>query len=99
VDSPVVVAPLHRHFTPAHLDDVARTMLSLGPPRIHAYLDAVTGAWFAREGTHRLRAAIALGFAPIMVPVRWWRSASALARARCAAIEYGYAFPRVEVAS
>lgn len=52
----------------------------------------------AMEGTHRLRAAWILGLAPVLVRVAWWRSAAALERARFAAIEYGYSFPRVEVA-
>lgn len=94
-----VVAPLHRYYSPPHLMEVVRAMRTLGPPRLRAFLDEHTGAWLAAEGTHRLRAARLLGVAPVLVPIRWWRTRAALARARFAAIEYGHAFPRVEVAS
>lgn len=92
-----VVAPLHRHFSPKHLIEVIGEMLHLGAPVLRAYLDAPTGAWLAREGTHRLRAAFLLGWAPVLVPIPWWRTQAALERARFAAIEYGYAFPQVLV--
>lgn len=71
----------------------------LGPPRIRAHRDTASGVWLAAEGTHRLRAARLLGLAPVLIPVPWWRSPRSLERARFAAIEYGHAFPRVEVAS
>lgn len=93
-----VVTPLHAHYSPAHLADVTDRMRDLGPPRIRAYLDLDTGAWFALEGTHRLRAAFSLGLAPVMVPVRWSRGRVALERARFAAVERGHVFARVEVA-
>lgn len=93
----VIVTPLHEHFSPSHLIDVVATMRRLGPPRIRAYFDPQSGAWFAQEGTHRLRAAMLLGVAPVMVPVRWPRSRAALERARYAAVQRGHAFNRVLV--
>lgn len=53
--------------------------------------------WHAREGTHRLRAALALGLAPVLVPVQWRRTAAALARARIAAVRHAHTFERVVV--
>lgn len=94
----IVVAPLHRHFTPRHLDHVAAEMRQLGAPRIRGHFDEPSGCWLASEGTHRLRVAFALGIAPIMVGIGWWRSLAALGRARSAAIEYGYLFPFVRCA-
>lgn len=70
----MIITPLHRHFSPSHLADVVAAMRIMGPPRIRAYYDATSGAWFALEGTHRLRAALQLGMSPVMVPVRWPRS-------------------------
>lgn len=92
-----IVAPLHRYFSSTHLDDVIGTMAQLGAPRIRAYFDTESAAWLAYEGTHRLRAAFALGLAPILIPIAWWRTRAALVRARFAAIDYGYAFSRVQV--
>ena len=92
----MIVVPPHAHFSPAHLAHVIAEMVRRGPPRIRAYLDE-TGAWFTREGTHRLRAAMALELAPILVPVPWWREASALRQARFAAVLRGHAFPIVTV--
>lgn len=94
----IVVTPLHEHFSPPHLEHVVSEMRRLGAPRIRAYLDVETGAWLAQEGTHRLRAALRLGIAPVMVHVRWPRSREALERARFAAIERGHVFDRIEVA-
>ena len=91
----IVVAPLHRYYRPAHLEHVISQMRVLGAPRIRAYCDGET--WFAREGTHRLRAAKALGIAPVLVPVPWWRSRAALNRAHFAALDYGHVFPHVEI--
>jgi len=92
-----IVTPLHHHFRPAHLAAVIAEMERRGPPRIRAYLDAETGAWFALEGTHRLRAALALGLAPVMASVPWPRSRQALERARFAAVRRGHLFPRVSL--
>ena len=93
----VIVTPLHAYYRPAHLDHVIGEMRRRGAPRIRASL--IDGVWYAREGTHRLRAAIALGIAPVLVPVPWRRTRAALERARFAAVRDGHAFPRVEVAS
>lgn len=93
-----IVTPLHAHFDPAHLEYVVSEMTRRGPPRIRASYDPVTGCWFAAEGTHRLRAAIRLGLAPVMVAVPWRRGRHALERARYAAILRGHEFPHVEVA-
>lgn len=78
----MIVVPLHKYFSPARLAMVIGKMRSMGPPRIRAYFDAASRAWFSLEGTHRLRAAKLLGVAPIMVPVRWPRGWMALERAR-----------------
>lgn len=93
----VIVAPLHRYFSPDHLVDVIGEMRRRGAPTLRAYFDASSGAWLAREGTHRLRAAFLLRVAPVLISITWWRSGAALERARFAAIEYGYAFHRVQV--
>lgn len=94
----MIVAPLHRHFSQEHLVEVIGEMRRLGPPVLRAHRDAVTGMWFEREGTHRLRAAHSLELTPILVPVQWWRTRAALERARWAALEYGYAFNGVPCA-
>lgn len=93
-----IVTPLHAYYSPAHLDVVVDKMRRLGPPRIRASFDLVSGSWFALEGTHRLRAALALGLAPVLVRTRWPRGCAALERARYAAIIRGHTFERVEVA-
>lgn len=93
----VIVTPLHRYFSEARLVEVIDVMRDLGPPRIRAYLDRTTGAWLALEGTHRLRAALHLGLTPVMISVKWPRSARALERARFAAIDRGHVFRRVEI--
>lgn len=62
--SPCVVT-LHEYFRPEHLEHVKREMLRLGAPIIKGTYQA--GRWYAYEGTHRLKAAKALGLAPIMV--------------------------------
>ena len=93
----VVVTPLHWYYSESHLLDVVAAMRELGPPRIRAFLDLESGAWLAREGTHRLRAALLLELAPVLVPIRWWRTRSALERARFAALERGHVFARVQV--
>jgi len=92
---PVLVTPLHHHYREDHLRHVIAEMLRRGPPVIRAHFS--DGVWFAREGTHRLRAASALGIAPILRPIPWWRSAASLERARFAAALMAHVFPRVEV--
>ncbi len=91
----MIISPLHRHFSPEHLAHVIGEMRRRGSPVIRAHFDASSGAWLAREGTHRLRAAFLLGLAPALVPIAWWRGRPALERARFAAIEYGYSFPAI----
>jgi hypothetical protein len=93
----IVVTPLHAHYSPARLERVLDEMRRRGAPWIRAHFDEPSGAWFTFEGTHRLRAALALGLAPVLVPLRWPRSQPALARARFAARTRGHAFPRVDV--
>lgn len=88
----LTVTPLHDHYSPAHLVDVVERMRVLGRPRIRAYFDRAYGVWFALEGTHRLRAAKALGLVPVLVPVPWPRSAAALERARFAAVLRAHTF-------
>jgi len=91
----VIVNPLHWYHRPAHLEHVTREMRRRGAPRIRAYFDGEV--WHCKEGTHRLRAALALNVAPVMVPIPWWRGKASLERARFAAMRNGHAFPRVEV--
>lgn len=93
----VVVNPLHHYFRPAHLEHVIGEMRRRGAPVLRAYFDGEI--WHAREGTHRLRAAKALGIAPILVPVPWPKSRSSLARARFSAPLTAHLFDRVEVRS
>lgn len=89
----LVVTPLHAHFSPSRLVNVIEAMRTLGPPTIRGYFDEVSGAWFASEGTHRLRAAMFLGLVPVMVSVPWRRGAEALRRARFAIQRRGHVFP------
>lgn len=93
----VIVTPPHEHHDPAHLEHVIGQMRRLGPPVLRAHQDPETGVWLCREGTHRLRAAQALGLAPVLRPIRWWRGRQSLQRARYAAAEYGHRFPAVVV--
>lgn len=93
--SMVIVTPLHWYYSEEHLLHVTLEMSRLGPPRIRAHLS--DGIWYAREGTHRLRAALHLGIAPILVPVPWWKSRSSLERAFFAAALRGHVFDRVIV--
>lgn len=92
------VVPLHQHFSPPRLEEVVAKMRTMGPPRIRAYYDAASSAWFTLEGTHRLRAAVILGLTPVMVPARWPRSRRALERARHAIAHRGHLFTAVTVA-
>lgn len=91
----VIVNPLHWYYRPAHLEHVIAEMRRLGPPRLRAHFDGEV--WHAQEGTHRLRAAKALGVAPVLIPVPWRRTRASLERARYAAIRDGHVFVRVEV--
>lgn len=60
-----VVLP-HKHFDPAHLAEVTAQMQKLGPPTIRAVWDPNNQEWLAIEGSHRLRAAAALGLTPVI---------------------------------
>lgn len=91
----VIVNPLHHYYREAHLQHVIGEMRKKGAPTIKAYFDGEI--WHAREGTHRLRAAKALGVEPIMMPVPWNKTRSALERARYAAIRNGHTFASVKV--
>lgn len=93
----VRVNPLHGYFRPEHLLYVIDEMRRLGPPVLRACWDAEAGLWHAREGTHRLRAAKALGLAPVLVSVPWRRSPAGRVRARYAAEKHAHTFERVEV--
>lgn len=93
----VTVNPLHAHYRPAHLDHVIGEMRRRGPPVLRACWDAEAGIWHAREGTHRLRAAVALGLAPVLIPVPWKRSEASRERARYAAKRNAHVFDHVEV--
>lgn len=95
--SGIVVCPLHAYYRSEHLTGVVQLMRRLGPPTLRGYWDPETGAWFMREGCHRLRAAHALGLTPSLVSIPWWRQRHALTRARFAAMEYGLTFPDVKV--
>lgn len=88
----MIVVPLHRHFSPSRLEDVVEKMRIMGSPRIRAYFDPPSRAWFSMEGTHRLRAALILRVPPTMVPTRWSRGQVALERARHAIRLRGHAF-------
>lgn len=61
----VCVVPLHAYFRPEHLRRVIEQMTILGPPVLRAKWHG--GRWYAREGTHRLRAAQALGLVPVFL--------------------------------
>lgn len=88
----MTIVPLHHYFRQSHLERVIEQMRTLGAPKIRACHDPVSGAWFALEGTHRLRAAKALGLTPIPVPVKWKRGQKALIRARHAIALRGHTF-------
>ena len=91
----ILVNPLHAYYRPKHLEHVVEVMRRLGPPTIRAYFDGEV--WHAREGTHRLRACLALGVVPRLRAVKWLKSRQALDRARLAAVMHAHAFERVEV--
>ena len=78
----ITVVPLHRYYSPAHLETVTAQMRVMGRPRLHAHYDVESGRWYAMEGTHRLRAAERLGLIPILVWVPWPKTRRALERAR-----------------
>ena len=94
----MIVCPLHWYYSAEHLADVRAEMLTRGPPVLRGYLDA-SGVFLLREGTHRIRAAHALGLAPVLVPIPWWRARARLESARVAASRRGLEFAEVEIAS
>src|SRR5882762_6341072 len=93
-----LVTSLHHYYNPTHLLEVIEDMRRLGPPMIRAHYHAPIDAWLAVEGTHRLRAALALGVVPIMIPVPWRKTAKALERARFAHYQRAHGFARVAIA-
>jgi hypothetical protein len=93
----MIVCPLHWYFSADHLAEVEAEMLRCGPPTLRGHLDADSGAFLVREGTHRIRAAHRLGLTPALVCVPWWRTPQALANARAAAARRGLVFERVTV--
>lgn len=88
----MIVNPLHAYYSPAHLEHVIAEMRQRGAPVLRAHYDREAGIWHAREGTHRLRAAKALGLTPVLVPVPWRRTQAALVRARFRAARNAHAF-------
>ena len=98
----ILVNPLHHYFRPLHLEHVIAEMRRRGPPVLRAFWDEAGGMWHAREGTHRLRACVALGVVPVLRPVPWprrRRKRGSIERARFAALAMGTAhrFERVDV--
>ena len=91
----IIVTPLHWYYRPEHLEHVIGEMQRRGAPRIRAYFDGQV--WYAKEGTHRLRAALALALTPVMLPERWGRSEEAYQRAQWAALRNGHVFKTVGV--
>ena len=61
----------HDHFDAAHLETVKTEMTKLGAPTIKAVWMESYGAWVALEGSHRIRAAKALGLTPEIEEVEW----------------------------
>jgi hypothetical protein len=88
----MIVNPLHAHYDPARLAHVIEEMKTRGAPMLRAHYDAGADIWHAREGTHRLRAAKALGLTPVLVPVPWRRTGAALTRARHLAARNAHVF-------
>ena len=70
VDDMQIILP-HSHYDPEHLDRVMREMQTLGAPTLRGVWVECWGAWVALEGSHRLRAAHALGLTPEMVQVEY----------------------------
>ena len=91
----MLVCPLHWYYSAEHLADVQAEMVLRGPPRLRGYLDEETGVFLLREGTHRIRAAHAMGLVPVLVCIPWWRARSRLHSARIAAMTRGLTFGAV----
>lgn len=62
---------VHNHYDAAHLDNVINDMHELGEPTIKAYWNAAYDVWVALEGSHRIRAAHALGLVPVIDQVEY----------------------------
>lgn len=54
----------HKHYDPDHLTAVTAEMRTLGAPIIRAVCADGDGLYVALEGSHRIRAASALGLVP-----------------------------------
>lgn len=74
------VVPLHDYYRLAHVEAVAARMRVLGPPVLRAA--HVGGRWYLREGTHRARAALQLGYPIHLRPMSWPRGERGRRRAR-----------------
>lgn len=74
------VVPLHDYYRPAHVEAVAARMRFLGAPTLRA--SQLDGRWYLREGTHRARAALQLGYPIHLSPVSWPRGERGRRRAR-----------------
>lgn len=89
----MIVCPLHHYYSPEHLADVTATMQVLGSPVLRGHYH--DGVVYLAEGTHRIRAAHALGLTPIVRRIPWWRDRAALDRAFFAACRHGLDFKHV----
>jgi hypothetical protein len=56
---------MHDYYDKDHLENVKKTMETMGTPTIKAFLDPAYDIYIAMEGCHRLRAAKELGLTPI----------------------------------
>ena len=61
----------HAHYDFPHLAKVTDEMRSLGAPVVKAVWMEVYDAWVALEGSHRIRAALALGLVPQIEEIEW----------------------------
>ena len=57
---------LHEYYNEEHLEAVKAEMAKLGAPVIRAIYDDCNDIYIALEGSHRIRAAKALGLTPII---------------------------------
>lgn len=60
----------HSHFDQKHLEEVISEMKIKGVPIIKA-VDTGEGVWVALEGSHRIRAAKALGLVPVIEEIEY----------------------------
>ena len=61
----------HNHCDPVHLAKVQAEMVTLGAPTIRAICTDPGSLYVALEGSHRLRAAYALGLTPGIEEIEW----------------------------